>query len=253
MVVKVIFDIADTLYGVMFIKASGDVFYRFDAYNGIGECRSTEPKELELVKNEPLAFPLENWLTRDGGNIRVHLVITEIKNGETEMELFSFPALISLKNVPAARQIDGESSESISTYAKAAKDAAESAEQIAQELRSDADAGKFNGFSPIVTEKVNTAEEYILEITDKDGTYESPNIRGARGAQGERGASGVYVGSGDMPEDCNIQIDPNGDSLTPDEIYQTLKEEITAETEAVNEALDRIISIQQSYIGGESV
>lgn len=31
-----------------------------------------------------------------------------------------------------------------------------------------------------------------------------------KGEQGERGPSGVYVGSGSMPEDCNVQIDPNG-------------------------------------------
>lgn len=27
---------------------------------------------------------------------------------------------------------------------------------------------------------------------------------------GPRGPSGVFVGSGEMPEDCNVQIDPNG-------------------------------------------
>jgi hypothetical protein len=29
--------------------------------------------------------------------------------------------------------------------------------------------------------------------------------------KGDRGISGVYVGSGDMPEDCNVQIDPDGE------------------------------------------
>lgn len=38
------------------------------------------------------------------------------------------------------------------------------------------------------------------------------------GPQGDRGNSGVYLGSGDMPEDCNVQIDPNGDPLTVEEI-----------------------------------
>ena len=31
--------------------------------------------------------------------------------------------------------------------------------------------------------------------------------------KGERGPSGVYIGSGEMPEDCNVQIDPNGEAL----------------------------------------
>lgn len=34
--------------------------------------------------------------------------------------------------------------------------------------------------------------------------------KGDKGDKGDRGASGVYVGSGDMPDDCNVQIDPNG-------------------------------------------
>lgn len=33
-----------------------------------------------------------------------------------------------------------------------------------------------------------------------------------RGEKGERGDSGVYVGSGDMPADCNVQVDPEGDA-----------------------------------------
>jgi hypothetical protein len=37
---------------------------------------------------------------------------------------------------------------------------------------------------------------------------------GATGPQGPQGVSGVYVGSGDMPEGYNVQIDPDGeDSL----------------------------------------
>lgn len=37
------------------------------------------------------------------------------------------------------------------------------------------------------------------------------------GKDGEQGKSGVYVGSGDMPEGYDIQIDPSGD---PDEFYE---------------------------------
>ena len=34
-----------------------------------------------------------------------------------------------------------------------------------------------DGFSPTITEKVNSNDEYILEITDKEGTYETPNLK----------------------------------------------------------------------------
>ena len=30
--------------------------------------------------------------------------------------------------------------------------------------------------------------------------------------KGDRGDSGVYLGTGEMPADCNVQIDPNGDA-----------------------------------------
>jgi hypothetical protein len=33
-----------------------------------------------------------------------------------------------------------------------------------------------------------------------------------------KGESGVYVGSGEMPEDCNVQIDPEGDSFTLEDL-----------------------------------
>jgi hypothetical protein len=35
----------------------------------------------------------------------------------------------------------------------------------------------------------------------------------ARGEQGPRGVSGVYVGSGEMPEGYNVQIDPEGEAI----------------------------------------
>lgn len=45
----------------------------------------------------------------------------------------------------------------------------------------------------------------ILRFKDKDG-----NISSVPAIKGDKGDSGVYVGSGDMPEGYNIQIDPSG-------------------------------------------
>lgn len=36
---------------------------------------------------------------------------------------------------------------------------------------------------------------------------------GERGDRGDTGNSGVYVGSGEMPADCNVQIDPTGEPI----------------------------------------
>ena len=45
-----------------------------------------------------------------------------------------------------------------------------------------------------------------------------PAVDGAN-IKGPRGVSGIYVGSGDMPDGYNVQIDPDG---TPDEMPTTL-------------------------------
>lgn len=47
----------------------------------------------------------------------------------------------------------------------------------------------------------------------QDGQDGSPGPAGKDGEQGPPGVSGVYVGSGDMPEGYNVQVDPNGEAL----------------------------------------
>ena len=48
--------------------------------------------------------------------------------------------------------------------------------EIAMSVREDADAGKFDGFSPTITVKVDTSNTYILTITTKDGSFDTPNL-----------------------------------------------------------------------------
>ena len=60
---------------------------------------------------------------------------------------------------------------------------ANTTKQIAEQLRQDAENGLFKG------------------------------EKGDKGDTGERGVSGIYVGSGEMPEGYNVQIDPDGEVL----------------------------------------
>ena len=46
--------------------------------------------------------------------------------------------------------------------------------------------------------------------------------KGDRGEKGDTGNPGVYLGSGDMPADCNVQIDPNGDPTTIQDIVESV-------------------------------
>lgn len=49
-----------------------------------------------------------------------------------------------------------------------------------------------DGFSPIITENANNTEsEYRLNITTKDGTFTTDNLKGIQGQQGEQGKQGL--------------------------------------------------------------
>lgn len=58
-----------------------------------------------------------------------------------------------------------------------------------------------------------SAGDSAYEIAVKNG-FEGSEEEWLASLKGETGNSGVYVGSGDMPEDCNVQIDPNGEAIS---------------------------------------
>ena len=65
--------------------------------------------------------------------------------------------------------------------------------QIAQSVRDDADAGRFDGedgFSPQVTVKTETPSTYVLHIKDADHEFDTPNL------QGQGGEGSIEVGDG---------------------------------------------------------
>lgn len=65
-----------------------------------------------------------------------------------------------------------------------------------------------------------TEAEWLESLNGEDGengksAYEIAVYNGFEGTEEEwleslKGESGVYLGSGEMPEDCNVQIDPDG-------------------------------------------
>lgn len=64
-------------------------------------------------------------------------------------------------------------------------------------------------------------------VYGKEGksAYETAVKNGFEGTESEwleslKGKSGVYLGSGDMPDDCNVQINPDGIPLTLEEIIK---------------------------------
>lgn len=59
------------------------------------------------------------------------------------------------------------------------------------------------------------------EVAVKNG-FEGTEAEWLASLKGDTGNSGVYLGSGDMPSDCNVQIDPNGDAFTIEQLLEML-------------------------------
>ena len=146
-----------------------DFYYRFEAHTGGGAKGITDEQILYVRQfaNEanPLTvtYPLENWLTRDGGTIRVYLVISYVntENKETLMDLYTYPALLRLDAVPDAEFTDGENYESLTTLSIVAKDSAARAEAAANNAKGSAEAA---AVSKQLTEEAQRALENGSEI-----------------------------------------------------------------------------------------
>lgn len=98
--------------------------YRIDGYDGEGGVIRYASEELT---NPSISFFLEERLTRAGGVVKVILVLSVFDDETTEMELYSFPAILQFKNLPSGKEMPGGNHESISTLAEIAKKASESA------------------------------------------------------------------------------------------------------------------------------
>ena len=130
------FTVGSRLYEKIKTKAAtlenGKIYYRFDMYNGEGDFESTKP---QLLESDILVFPLEEWITRYGGIIEVLLVFTVGDSTETLQELYSFPAVLSLKSRPTGSEPSDKNYQSMTLMSvettKAAKQAAEDAASAA--------------------------------------------------------------------------------------------------------------------------
>ena len=135
--VEVPFTIHDSLWQILGPKtANNNVYYRFDLYNGGGEMMNTEPQQ--LVSNK-VSILVNEWLTRYGGVVKIVLVITELENGTTHLQLHSFPVNLQLESLPTGSKSDGKSRESITTLAEVAKDAADRAVNASEAAEDAAD------------------------------------------------------------------------------------------------------------------
>lgn len=125
--VQLEFQISDSLYNYLdlFAKEKGClIYYRLDRYNGEGKCEPTSAQELA---SKIIVYPLEEWITRYGGIIKVVLVLTIGDEKTTLTEMYNFPAILSLKSRPTGSELNPKQYQSMSIMSAEARSAAEKA------------------------------------------------------------------------------------------------------------------------------
>ena len=144
--------------------------YRFDVYDGQGGVWQSAPQLLQ----QNLTLMLEERHTRYGGKITVYLVITVLsEDGVTEMELYSFPMMLRLKNRPEGECRDGENYESVVSLADVAFRSSNSAAVSAASAKTSAkNAQAAATEATAVLENVNAV---ITESTDQTYSPASQN------------------------------------------------------------------------------
>ena len=179
------YELMSELYdGVESAKGDGKAMYRFDVHDGEGGIWQSEPKE--LAKNVQIV--LEERHTRHGGKITVYLVITVLsEENQTEMELYSFPCVLRLKNRPDGEYQDGESYESVSALVTKAGSYATEAREFANEVVEKLKNGEFDGKDGISV--THSFDGTVLKMTSASGTT-MVDLKGEKGEQGPKGDKG---------------------------------------------------------------
>ena len=196
--------------------SGGKAIYRFDIYDGEGGIWQSEILPLELE----MSMELEERHTRFGGKITVYLVITVVSaDNETQLELYSFPVVVKLKNRPSGTYQERDNYESVTTLAQnvqlnanVAVQAFEGAKTLAQSVEQKLEQGEFDGVGIENIEIIN--EEMIVKYTD--GSLQNlGNVKGEKGDKGEQGPKGD---KGDMPDVSGFVSKVKGNGHT-DQVY----------------------------------
>ena len=184
--VELKFTLDTELYNNVTANAEGTVYYRFDGYDGSGGVKSTEPAPLD---DNVCTYGLEEWITRYGGKVQVYLVLTDITD-TTEMELYSFPAVLNLKDRPDGHSVDGGDYESISTLYEGAKASADKAEEAA--TRAEQVLDDIGGAIPDI-DVTEVSDGVEITVTSKEGIETAKVYNGRDGADGKDGNDGKDV------------------------------------------------------------
>lgn len=105
------------------------------------------------------------------------------------------------------------------------------------------------GLNAVIGRDGKSAYEVAL-ANGFEGT-EQEWLESLKGEQGERGNPGVYLGSGDMPEDCNVQIDPGGTGISVDDIIADILD--TLKRTAKVAKIGYVTLLANAWVGGNNL
>ena len=200
-VTEIKFSLAQELLNALTLNATDQkIMYRFDVYDGEGGIWQSEP--IQLTEKQ-MSVKLEERHTRFGGKVAVYLVITELsEDNETQIELYSFPAVLRLKNRPDGVYQDGENYESVTSLAQKAKNSAAAAEKSNNELQL---------FAAVIEEKLKNGEfdgvgVESIKIVNNELiiTYTNSTVQNLGNVKGDKG---------DMPDMSNYYTKDEVDNL----------------------------------------
>lgn len=180
------------------------------------------------IENQEYYISITNELLKDSGSIdlQIRILVDEEEVFKSKSETFEI-----LEGINATQEIEENQLEWVDEVDKRL----DKAEADIEDLKQNGTGGGSGGASGdyIEVEQDPTVPQHVKDITEQDIEKWNKGVGGEAGKsaydlwlengntgtiddffeslKGDDGKSGVYVGSGEMPEGCNVQIDPNGE------------------------------------------
>ena len=130
------------------------------------------------------------------------------KEAERSRELSEF-ARIQAEAERTGAENSRSSAEDTRKQNEEERQAAEAVREQNEEARVEAEKNRKDGITPHIGDNGNW---YLGDTDTGKPSRGETGPQGPKGDTGETGPSGVYVGSGEMPDGYNVQIDPSGDA-----------------------------------------
>ena len=133
---EVHFKFSDELHAkLMAIGGEGKLVYRFDAYDGEGK---RIPTDTNVLTEQTVVYPLEYFITRHGGRVKIELVISKVTEDESQEVIKTTTAELSLAFSPYStgdKELYDRDISFLVEVAKKCADEAKKAEEAAKEAK----------------------------------------------------------------------------------------------------------------------